>query len=151
MRAPEGWNTMRHSEPRRILLEELQGRPDHPTAAELHESIRHRLPRVSLGTVYRNLELFERQGLLRKLVQPGGRARYDAELHPHAHIRCVECGRIADAPEAPAPAEKSGAQLPTDLEGFRILGARLEYFGLCPACRQRAAAAPRQGRAPTES
>jgi len=125
---------MRHSEPRAAIRAAVVGEATHPTAAEIHARVREQLPRVSLGTVYRNLELFVRTGEIRKLVAPGGQARYDADLRPHAHAHCVRCGRIADVP---AGRQAAGGSPPRRLGGFRILSLRIEYLGICPGCAPR--------------
>ena len=84
----------RNTQQRRIILEELQGVRSHPTAVDLYELVRHRLPKISLGTVYRNLELLSRQGTIRKLDFGGEEARFDGDLMRHEHVRCVRCGRM---------------------------------------------------------
>ena len=122
---------MRHSEPRAAIREAITREATHPTATEIHARVRERMPHVSLGTVYRNLELFVRTGEVLKLVVPGREARYDADLRPHAHVHCVRCGRVADVP---AGGRAPGGTLPRRLGGFRILSRRIEYLGICPGC-----------------
>ncbi len=116
---------------RRIILEELRALRTHPTAAELFAIVRRRLPRISLGTVYRNLDVLHEDGRIRKLELAGAEARFDADLSPHLHIRCTECGRVEDLMDA-----SPGTDIPAELAGFLVQGYRLEYFGICPACRQ---------------
>jgi Fur family ferric uptake transcriptional regulator len=91
-----------------------------------------RLPRISLGTVYRNLDRFSREGTIQKLRISGNEARYDGNREPHAHILCVTCGRVEDALDMPA--DHVADRLRT-LGGFQVLGHRSEYFGICPRCR----------------
>lgn len=118
---------------REVLLRELRAVTTHPTADELYGLVRRVLPRISLGTVYRNLDVLHRCGLVLKL--PGGpQARFDGRTQTHYHICCVSCGHVDDLAmrrDWPAP---SGAIGPT---GYRVLGHRLEFFGLCPRCRKR--------------
>ncbi|MCE5303859.1 MAG: transcriptional repressor [Planctomycetaceae bacterium] len=124
----------RNTRQRAVILEELQKLTSHPTAATMYEIVRCRLPKISLGTVYRNLERLVEAGLVRKLDQAGGEARFDGNVQPHDHFRCVDCGRVDDV-FAPLldPVEP-----PThDWRGYQFLGRRLEYFGLCPACSAR--------------
>jgi len=125
---------------RRIILEELRGMSTHPTASELYESVRRRLPRISLGTVYRNLEVLHQDGQINKLTRAGGEARFDAILEKHLHLRCRRCGAIHDLPQDslaghpffdPRRLEPSSAET----EGFLIEGFELEYSGVCPECR----------------
>jgi Fur family transcriptional regulator, ferric uptake regulator len=122
----------RHSRQRQVILEELRMSRHHPTATELYEAVRERLPRVSLGTVYRNLELLVRQGHIRRLEGRGAQARYDGDLGEHLHLHCVRCGGVADIPR---PRAKLPARLPRAPSGHLLLGVRIEYAGLCPHCR----------------
>jgi len=124
----------RNTPQRRVILHELRQLKSHPTAAELYAVVRKRLPRVSLGTIYRNLEVLNEDGMIHKLEFAGSETRFDGLLEQHDHVRCTECGRIEDIflrDSALAPAR------PTELAGFAVTGHRLEYFGVCPDCRQR--------------
>ena len=89
----------RNTRQRQVILEELQKVTSHPTAAELYEMARRRLPRISLGTVYRNLELLVRAGIIQKLQVSATEARFDGDPDRHCHVRCVRCGRVDDAYE----------------------------------------------------
>jgi len=122
----------RNSHQRQVILEELCRRRSHPTATELYELVRRRLPHISLGTVYRNLDLLARQGQARRLAGDGAQARFDGHPDDHAHLRCVNCGGVSDV--ARSAAERSAA-LPRAPGGHLVLGARLEFLGLCPQCR----------------
>ena len=112
------------------ILAELRKAKTHPTAEEIHERVRRVLPKISLGTVYRNLELLARAGEILQLE--GGRPgrRFDGDVSPHLHVRCVRCGRVADVcGPALAPALEG-----LSAAGFAILGARIELDGLCDQC-----------------
>jgi len=123
----------RNTVQRKVILEELCKLTSHPTASELHEIVRVRLPKISLGTVYRNLDLLSRGGQVMKLVSDSGEARYDGNTEDHFHIRCVECGRVDDLSEvSPDPIDGKC----TDLNGYEVLGYRLEYIGICPECQK---------------
>jgi Fur family transcriptional regulator, ferric uptake regulator len=126
-------NFRRNTRQREVILEELQKLKSHPTASGLYEIVRRRMPKVSLGTVYRNLELLNQMGIIQKLEFCGGEARYDGTVSNHDHLRCVCCGRVDDAP-GPPPALKTDEQ--EDLGGYKIIGHRLEFFGLCPKCNR---------------
>ena len=122
----------RNTPQRRVILEELCQVVTHPTAAELFAMVRQRLPRISLGTVYRNLEVLHEDGLVSKLEMAGSETRYDGNLEPHLHIRCQECGKIKDVGERPAVAEDLYKR---DFAGFEVNGVLMEFFGVCPDCR----------------
>ncbi|MGQ9858137.1 MAG: Fur family transcriptional regulator [Thermodesulfobacteriota bacterium] len=117
---------------RRIILEELRNSGNHPTADELFRAVRKRLPKVSLATVYRNLEVLASQGIIRKLAIPGARMRFDGVTQAHLHMRCVKCSRVMDAPLGAA---QIPSQLPSELEGNVVLEYRLDILVECSTCR----------------
>lgn len=120
---------------RQVILEELGKVSSHPTADEVYDMVRRRLPRVSLGTVYRNLEMLSERGMIQKLELGGTRRRFDGNVRDHYHVRCVRCGRLEDVPAEP------GAVLENALRGvsdYEITGYRLEFIGLCPQCKKQA-------------
>ena len=126
----------RNTPQRRIILEELRRSISHPTAVELYEIVRRRLPRISLGTVYRNLELLSRKGTIQKLALGGTETRFDGNLAPHDHVRCVCCGGLDDVQGLPADLGLDELRKCGDYE---ILGRRLEFVGVCLDCRSRRA------------
>lgn len=123
---------MRLTPQRSVILEELRKQRTHPTADELYELVRGRIPRVSLGTVYRNLDLLSRSGIIVKLALGGSQARYDGHVERHAHVRCLGCGRVDDVRVSYAERVK----LPEDSAGYMITDYRLEFLGRCPDCRE---------------
>ena len=126
---------IRRSKQREIILEELMKLGSHPSAGELYSRVRRRLPRVSLGTVYRNLEILAREGLVRRIELGGERMRYDGGRGAHQHVRCVRCGRIDDIPES-APAGERDREI-VRRAGYRLVERRIEYLGVCLSCRKK--------------
>jgi Fur family ferric uptake transcriptional regulator len=116
---------------RLVILEELRKVNSHPSADEVYEMVRKRLPRISLGTVYRNLEVLSESGEIKKLEPGCSLKRFDGNPSEHFHIRCIRCDRIADVPMA-GEFEIDLAEM-TPIE-YEILGHRLEFFGICPTC-----------------
>lgn len=120
---------------RKVILEEFQKLTSHPTADEVYAKVRRRLPKISLGTVYRNLEVLASSGLIRK-VDPGhAQMRFEAKTEDHYHVTCIRCGAIEDAPIGPT--DDSLADLENALGNLTkhgIFGHRLEFLGLCRAC-----------------
>jgi Fur family ferric uptake transcriptional regulator len=116
---------------RQVILEVLKKMNSHPSADEVYHSVRQRLPRISLGTVYRNLETLSELGKIQKLELGGATKRFDWDTQKHYHIRCIECGRVDDTPVAPLQ------KIENKLYGatvFTIIGHRLEFIGFCPKC-----------------
>ena len=121
----------RSTRQRQVILDNLREHRDHPSADEVYERVRAELPRISLGTVYRNLEILHEQGLIQKLELGGTMKRWDWNPDKHYHIRCMGCGRVDDAPVAPLN------RLEDELYGatvYTILGHRLEFLGFCADC-----------------
>ena len=125
---------LRRTEQRRIILEELSRLRSHPTANEIYEIVRKRLPRISLGTVYRNLEMLSESGMIQKLEMAGTQKRFDGIVENHYHVRCLECGRVEDV-SSPPMNELNDALNGTN--GYDILWHRLEFVGICPGCKRR--------------
>ncbi|MQN01373.1 MAG: transcriptional repressor [Lachnospiraceae bacterium] len=87
----------RFSKRRQLILDNLAGRSDHPTAEMVFSSVRDQIPNISLGTVYRNLKELAEQGTILSFSQ-NGKEHFDGNSKPHIHICCVNCGRIEDRP-----------------------------------------------------
>jgi len=119
---------------RRIILEELRKVKYHPTADDVHRAVRRRLPRISLGTVYRNLDLLHRAGLIQRLEVGGTQKRFDGDLEVHCHRRCVRCGKIEDVWLGEVAAISRAIKEMTDYE---VISHRIEFIGYCRDCRGR--------------
>jgi Fe2+ or Zn2+ uptake regulation protein len=122
---------LRMTRQRQVILEELRKVNTHPSADEVYEMVRKRLPRISLGTVYRNLEILSESGDIKKLEPGCSLKRFDGNPAEHCHIRCVRCDRIDDAPISSVIEIDAAGLMPI---GYEIIGHRLEFFGVCPNC-----------------
>ena len=127
--------------PRRLILNLVQATDVHPTADWVYRQVRRQLPRVSLGTVYRNLRLLVEEGLVKELPGAAGResgrsrlARFDGNTSVHHHFTCSKCGRIQDLTE---PVDRSLDRQMAARTGLHISHHRIEFFGRCPTCRVR--------------
>ncbi len=117
---------------RRVILDALRAERSHPTAGEVYQSVRNRLPKLSLATVYRNLAKLSEQDLIRRIDSADGISRYDAVTREHYHARCVRCGKLADVDLTPPTQLDEQARQDS---GYQIVGHRLEFVGLCPHCQ----------------
>ena len=94
--------------------------------------LRKKMPRISLGTVYRNLEILSQTGLIQKLDVGGTQKRFDGNAHNHYHVRCIKCSRVDDLDiELNETMEKTAKKATS----FQILRHSLEFTGICPACQ----------------
>ena len=108
---------------------------NHPTATEVYGYVRERHPTVSRATVFRVLGGFAASGRALELRAAGSEVRYDYNIAPHCHGRCLYCGSVADV-------EAKGLDLgeieTTACDGFAVQGYALEFFGTCKSCREKA-------------
>ena len=117
---------------RKLILDEMMKTKSHPSADFIYEKVRKQLPNISLGTVYRNLELMARNGMIMKIETPDGQKRFDYNTEPHPHFRCEKCGKIEDI-----PLELKAPDLDQDhswVKDRKITGSTLYYQGLCKNC-----------------
>jgi Fe2+ or Zn2+ uptake regulation protein len=136
---------LRLTGPRRVVLEVVRGTESHPTAERVHAMVRRRLPRVSLGTVYRNLRLLVDEGLVKEL--PGPHARFDGNLSEHHHFTCLRCGRIVDVPgTVTEPQARALCSRVAAEAGLQVSHHRIDFYGRCAECRAGRAKPPRRGR-----
>ena len=118
---------------RQIILEELAKVKTHPTASELYDMVRKRLPRIGLGTVYRNLELMAESGMILKIEVGGTQKRFDATTDEHYHIRCSCCGKVDDID---VPVVKELVAQAAASSAYRIQGHHVEFTGICADCQK---------------
>jgi Fur family ferric uptake transcriptional regulator len=117
-----------------LILHTLRSFPVHPTAVELYTRARETMPSLSLGTVYRNLEMLTRSGDVLCLERAGTSRRFDGNTAAHGHVRCTVCGRVGDIVGALPDAVLDNIRSP----GFDVLGMEVEFTGLCAECRSKA-------------
>ena len=127
--------TLKYSRQRESIKACLMGRKDHPTADALYTSIREQFPNISLGTVYRNLNLLVDLGEIRKLSCGDGTDHFDYDTSPHYHFVCRKCGKIVDltmaaSKELEAAAEK---QIDGKVEDHTVF-----FYGICGDCSRSA-------------
>lgn len=116
---------------RAIILETLRDVTTHPTADEIYGMVREKMPRISLGTVYRNLDLLAGSGAIRRLDKAGVQKHFDGNTMPHHHVRCRSCGRIGDVFLSVDIPNVEDASTPE----FTVEDIELEFVGICGTCR----------------
>ena len=131
----------RNTRQRQLVLGEVLGRCDHPTAEDVWEAVRKEDPHVSRATVYRNLHVLAETGQIQSVRMPEGE-RFDRRLDGHAHLVCTRCGRVADGP---AGYDEAADRAASEATGWAIERHSLIFDGLCPECRAAAAAAGETG------
>lgn len=87
---------LKYSRQREAIKEYLASTTEHPTADSVYLHVKEEFPRISLGTVYRNLNLLSDMGEAIKITTPNGGDRFDGNTAPHYHVLCTECGKVSD-------------------------------------------------------
>ena len=118
-----------------MILEQLQTHVDHPGADTIYSEVRQVLPRISLGTVYRNLDVLANKGIIQRLEVGGDHAHFDPNPEIHPHFFCTRCRRVSDLKwkngQSPAWTDIIEAE---SLEGLVIDGGSLVLEGVCSDC-----------------
>lgn len=122
---------VRNTRQRKYMLELLRSTTSHPNAFWLYEQMKPVFPNLSLSTVYRNLGILEKQGLLQRLSCGGTFDRYDGNVALHSHFYCRRCGRVYDM-DAKALEERALAS--ADAGGHELEGCDITFYGICEEC-----------------
>lgn len=122
---------MNRSSQREAILEVLRACESHPTADELYAMLRSRMPRLSLATVYRNLEQLANAGIVLALDGAGAR-RFDGNIVPHYHKRCSSCGCVSDLPDTDF--ESLDGIISAILPKIECDSCSIEFAGTCDKC-----------------
>lgn len=123
---------MKFSRQRESILRHIKCHPVHPTADQVYTALKKENPSLSLGTVYRNLNLLSEAGMLRKIRIADGSDRFDGRTDPHFHMICERCGRVFDV-EMPELGEIISEIKRRD--GHEITGITLNLRGVCAECQ----------------
>lgn len=128
--------TLKYSRQRESIKEYLAHTTEHPTADMVYMHIKQIFPNISLGTVYRNLNLLVEQGEIRKISHGTGIDRFDADTHKHYHFSCKECSNIIDIELTHDDLDHINALAQQGFEG-EIHGHSTFFYGLCPECKKK--------------
>ena len=121
--------------PQRIAIyKELAKSDQHPSTEMIYNEIKDYYPNISLTTVYRTLETFEKLGLISVVNVLYNAARYDANLEPlHHHIVCIECKKVEDVY---IDSEKLDRHLDSSVSNYEVIGYSVLFNGLCKSCKK---------------
>ena len=118
--------TRKNSKKRQVILEALAATTAHPTAQELYQQLKPDYP---------DLSLFAEEGDAMSVGVFCGQERFDARTTPHAHLHCVQCGRVIDVP-LPGEPEAQLCALAQSATDAKVLGCSITFTGLCKTCQQ---------------
>lgn len=124
--------TSKNFRKRNAILEYLRHTEDHPSAEMIYVDLKTQIPDLSMGTVYRNLNLFKQQGLATSVATVKGVERFDANTDPHVHFICDRCDAVIDLHQLQTP-----QALCTEAEnciGCKVGACQLSFNGICQSC-----------------
>jgi Fur family peroxide stress response transcriptional regulator len=124
----------KRSKQRERMLELLGQTEIHPTADWLYQKLKKEFPSLSLGTVYRNLNILVKQKLIQKLPFGSTHDRYEVIKYPHYHLVCEACGRVQDFD---MPQYSQINKQTQKMSGFSISRHRIDFFGTCEKCQNK--------------
>ena len=127
-----GGGAQRLTSQREAVLAVIRERHDHPTAADIFEAARKRLPTISYATVYNSLKYLREAGLVREISFGNCASRYDGVIERHDHAICTQCGKLVDI-DLPEAAELM--RVAARKSKFKAESVHLTLTGLCPDCR----------------
>ena len=117
---------------RNAILSYLQGTNAHPSAETIYSDLKAEIPDLSIGTVYRNLTHFRKQGLVSSIATVNGVERFDANTEPHVYFICEGCDAVIDLHQLSTPqalcSEAEGSI------GCSVSGCQLSFTGKCRDC-----------------
>jgi Fe2+ or Zn2+ uptake regulation protein len=123
----------KYSYQRERILEILKNTKIHPTADWIYDQLKKEIPKLSLGTVYRNLKFLKEQGLINELQFGSTFDRYDGKTDPHYHFICKYCEKIFDLD---IPLEFNLNEKVKSSTNFKVDSHTIEFFGVCEDCQK---------------
>lgn len=124
----------RQSKQRTRILDLLRSTENHPTADWLYEKLKNEFPRLSLGTVYRNLSILTEQGKIKKIRFGSTFDRFEANIKPHDHLICESCGKILDFE---IPVYEDLELKVKQQTNFTIHHHKIDFYGICAECNSK--------------
>jgi Fur family transcriptional regulator, peroxide stress response regulator len=117
---------------RELVLELLRTSARHGDANLIYEQMRKQMPHISLGTIYRTLNVLAAAGLICEL-HCGEQANYDGNVQEHYHVMCARCGAVEDVGISRL---KQLEEQAAELSGYQVSDHRLSFYGLCAKCQE---------------
>lgn len=120
---------MRNTKQKELILEIIKYSYSHPTALEIYQKSREKISNISLGTIYRNLNILVNQQLIRRIKMPNNIDRYDKVNNDHIHFICLKCNKVLDLEKI--------ENTPTMINENKVLDYEVNYKGICKNCLEK--------------
>ena len=122
-----------YSRQREAIVRTLANTVSHPTAEEIYAEVKKNCPKISLATVYRNLNQLAEAGLIRKVEGLDGSVHFDHNTHNHYHFVCIKCNKVYDVPCEVAPDLNQKVLVKT---GLQVISHDITFKGICQHCQK---------------
>ena len=122
--------TRNNSKQREEVLKVLRASKAHPSAREIHEQVKPKIPGIALGTVYRNIKVCREDGTVASVGVVNNEERFDGVIEPHPHAVCTRCSKIIDVQKLPIAAAMR-------LGSFVVDARRTIFYGICADCQRK--------------
>ncbi|HEX2985440.1 MAG TPA: transcriptional repressor [Caproiciproducens sp.] len=120
------------SKKREAILAAIRSTTSHPTAEWVYQTLKPSYPDLSLGTVYRNIAQFKKDGIIISVGVVNGQERYDGNVKPHTHFVCHNCNAVIDIP-GEYVGETAAAEI-SEKYHIRVDSGEVLFHGLCREC-----------------
>jgi len=126
---------LKNTKQRGAIMQILKGSAEPVSAEDIFACLKDQYPNLALSTIYRNLERFAADVLVKKDVFNDGIVRYSiAEEHHGHYLICTQCSAKIKIEDCPLSHLEQGLERDT---GYQIEGHTLTIYGKCPECIQR--------------
>ncbi len=122
---------MKNTIQRQEILNYLNKSREHPTAEKIFNDLREKMPNLSLGTVYRNLNILVDNNEIKE-IKTKDKSRYDGNPTKHQHLICENCGKIIDTDIFEEMTKKIKNK---KIKGFKTNKVKIISYGLCTNCK----------------
>jgi Fe2+ or Zn2+ uptake regulation protein len=124
----------RSTRQRQAVLDAFADEQVHLAADEVYQLVKSTQPNISLGTVYRNLDLLTRQGMLNRFILADGTRKYERASSHHHHLVCMDCGNTQNIPGCPMNSKIQGY---SNENQFQVVRHSFEVYGYCSECSRK--------------
>ncbi len=121
----------KRSRQREHILNILKDTDTHPTASWIYDELKKEFTNLSMGTVYRNVNILIDQGLITKIESGSSFDRFDGNVSPHYHFTCRQCDSIYDLP---LPVLEDLHQKVSSSTGHQADSHSINFYGQCNNC-----------------
>ncbi len=119
--------------PQRLAIAEaVLNSTDHPTVQQIYERVRDHFPSMTLATIYSNLGVLQRSGMIQELPFEK-MSRYESNVGPHVNLVCIQCENVVDADAGQEAVSRLKNQISRQSD-FKVAWQRVDFYGWCPSC-----------------